>query len=972
VKDRSTFVVLILLGLITLLALGMRLFGLDAQSLWYDEGFSVYLARMNLSEITARTAADIQPPLYYYLLHGWTRILGDGEKALRGLSVLFGVLTVPLIYAVAVCLFAPTGSSLFQPGRSSQRAQIAGLLAALLVAVSPLHVWYGQEARMYTLLTFLCLLSSYLLLLTIPRTIGGERRWETVALWVAYTLTNIAALYTHYFAGFVLVFQGLYLFLVWWEQGLRPPRLILSGILSGVVAALAYLPWLPHLLTRFGTDTSYWPGQLNLPEVLLDIAISFTGGESVFESVGSVLAIGYALVFIVCLISLILQAMRSMHAPAPTPRFPESDIHYPLPSTQYPLAFLLLYLFIPLILILLLSYNSPKFNPRYVMVSHPALVLIVAGGLATLLQKGASRPGDAIRWILAGLALAYVLGVSLYASYSVYANPAFARADFRGVARYIQRNIAADESVILTSGHMFPVFDYYAPGVERHLLPDSPTLDATHSLDFSIAKDLNDWLADRGGVWVVRWQDEVVDPAGYLATMLGEAGEEQTVKREFSRVGLQHYRLPAGTIFSEQPSIDHRTNYNFGDQLQLLGYSQTGDRQVTLFWQALQPLSQDYRVSLILRDTMGQDWGGWDGRPAAYYFPTDRWREGQIVFGRYDLNPIPGTPPGEYGLEVGVYTETNPEGLDLVDQSGAPQGKRAMLGGVRLGAGATTPDKAEIPHPGRIDLGGGLTLLGWDLDREEVQPGDRALLTLVWSVESQPQGDYQLHLTVTDSEGQMLDAGTFPPTNVWHPTSTWQEGQTWRGQATFRLPIETQPGEARLSLRLASADGTALNSPAELTSVKVMTTDRVFSAPQPQRAGHANFADKIALLGADLVPGTLRPGDTLSVTLYWQVLTEMDIPYTVFVHLLASDGRVVAGHDSEPVGGARPTTSWVPGEFITDLHTLPTPADLSPGEYLVEIGLYDAGVPGLPRLPVLGEEGQVKADRVVFGPVLVR
>jgi mannosyltransferase len=206
-----------LLLLIILLALGQRLYRLDAQSLWYDEGFSVYLARMDLPEITARTAADIQPPLYYYLLHAWTGLLGDSEKALRGLSLLFGVLAIPLIYGLASELF---------------HSRLAALLAALLLAVSPLHVWYGQEARMYTLLTFLCLLSSYCLLLLIwlcrplPGS-GGQRMPRTpttgwagaaaeTSLWVAFILINVAALYTHYFAVFVIACQVIYLVVVWW------------------------------------------------------------------------------------------------------------------------------------------------------------------------------------------------------------------------------------------------------------------------------------------------------------------------------------------------------------------------------------------------------------------------------------------------------------------------------------------------------------------------------------------------------------------------------------------------------------------------------------------------------------------------------------------------------------------------------------------------------------------------------------
>jgi hypothetical protein len=265
-----------------------------------------------------------------------------------------------------------------------------------------------------------------------------------------------------------------------------------------------------------------------------------------------------------------------------------------------------------------------------------------------------------------------------------------------------------------------------------------------------------------------------------------------------------------------------------------------------------------------------------------------------------------------------------------------------------------------------------LVLLGWDLDREEAQPGDELLLTLVWSVETRPQDDYQVRLLVTDAKGRELDAGTFLPTNVWHPTSAWLPGQAWRGQVAFRLPIETEPGEARLSLELVGSDGTVPGPAADLTAIGVLDTDRVFTAPQMQVSQTANFADRIGLVGLEVAPLPAAPGGTLRITLYWQALSEMDVPYSVFVHLLDSGGQVVAGHDGQPVGGTRPTTGWLPGEYVTDLHELSPPADLAVGEYLIEAGWYDAGLPGMPRLPVLGDEGQVVADRVVLGPVEVQ
>ncbi len=937
-KDRSPVITTILLLLITLLALGLRLYHLNAQSLWYDEAFSAYLAAMSPAEITARTAADIQPPLYYYLLHGWIGRLGNDEIGLRSLSLLFGVLAVPLIYALAVELFRGKGTDPTTP-------RLAGLLAALLLAVSPLHIWYSQEVRMYTLLTFLGLLSGYFLLLLTGRKMA---LWKQAILWSAYALTAIAAIYTHYFAFFLLAFQRIYLLLVWWGRGF-PRNLIAGGAASGTAILLAYLPWLPALFTRYQQDVSYWPGRLKLHEILVDIAVFFSGGESVTEQVGTFLALGYVLAFVLCLLALAQYAMQTSQVGG------------------FSLLFLILYLLLPQALILALAYFSPKFNARYVMIAHPAFLLTLAGGMAVLWQRRPGSLGNVLRGALSLLMLLFALGVSAYADINAYTDPAFARADFRGAVRYLRDHIGPDETVILVSGHMFPAFDYYAPDLERHLLPDSPTLDTTQTLDYSIADRLNEWLAGKKGVWLVLWQDEVVDPAGFLTAMLDDLAEEQPVDRTFAQVRLKHYRLPEDAVFTARPEIAHPADINFGNKLRLLGYTQTGERQVTMFWEAIQPLTEDYRVSIVLRDPLGQSWGQWDGRPTAYYYPTDRWKPGQIVFGRYDLNLMPGSPPGDYGLDVGVYTEADPVGLDVLDEAGAPQGKRALLGGVRLAVAAVTPEDLGFSADAGREMGGGLALLDWELGRREAQPGDRLPLTLLWAVTGQPQGDYAVRLLLTDATGQPRSAGDFPPTNAWHPTGVWLPGQAWRGQITFRLPIHLQPGPVRLAAQLVDAGGAPLGPAVELDTVEVLPTERVFTPPRPQAPRRANFDNRIFLLGADLEPDPVAQGGTLHLTLYWQALTEMDTPYTVFVHLLDAEGRVVTGHDGEPVDGTRPTTGWVPGEYIADAHTLLIPADLPPGDYVIEVGLYDAGAPHMPRLPILDDEGQPAADRVIFG-----
>jgi uncharacterized membrane protein len=133
---------------ITLLALGLRLGRLTFQPLWWDEGTSVYFASQPLSDLTAATAADIHPPFYYLLLHFWMLLCGRGEAALRLFSVVIGALTIPLLYGVGRRLFDTR----------------TALLAALLLALSPFHVYYSQEVRMYALVTLLGLASVYLML----------------------------------------------------------------------------------------------------------------------------------------------------------------------------------------------------------------------------------------------------------------------------------------------------------------------------------------------------------------------------------------------------------------------------------------------------------------------------------------------------------------------------------------------------------------------------------------------------------------------------------------------------------------------------------------------------------------------------------------------------------------------------------------------------------------------------------------
>jgi hypothetical protein len=121
----------------------------------------------------------------------------------------------------------------------------------------------------------------------------------------------------------------------------------------------------------------------------------------------------------------------------------------------------------------------------------------------------------------------------------------------------------------------------------------------------------------------------------------------------------------------------------------------------------------------------------------------------------------------------------------------------------------------------------------------------------------------------------------------------------------------------------------------------------------------------VLFLGYDLSSEDVKPGDTLHLTLYWQALSEMQVSYTVFTHLLDPGQRVWGQLDSIPLMGGAPTTGWVAGEVIADPYEIIVDPTAPVGDYVIEIGMYDGGTGR--RLPVYGAEGEVlKEDRILL------
>jgi mannosyltransferase len=204
--------------------------------------------------------SESAPPLYYALAWIWTQVAGTGEWGLRSLSAVAGVATIPVAYFI---------------GRELRSAR-AGVIAAALVAVNPMLLWYSQEARAYSLLALFCALSLLFCVRALQpgcrfssdsdenRQLGGRRDF---VLWGFFSALALA---THYFAVFPLLAETA--LLVWRRGRAAWPGLWIVGIASALLAPLAY-----HQMSYGHAE---WIGKFTLGHRLGETAISFTVGET--------------------------------------------------------------------------------------------------------------------------------------------------------------------------------------------------------------------------------------------------------------------------------------------------------------------------------------------------------------------------------------------------------------------------------------------------------------------------------------------------------------------------------------------------------------------------------------------------------------------------------------------------------------------------------------------------------------------
>lgn len=637
--ERGSGLAPLLVVAILILATGLRFYRLDAQSLWNDEGNAARIAERSLPQIIEGASRDIHPPGYYVILAGWRALTGDSELALRAFSALAGVLTAAVVYAI--------GASFFD--------WRVGGLAALLVALNPFQVYYGQEARMYALLALLSAGSVLLAarVLTLPGKMRAERfnARRAVMLAAGYVLVNAAGLYTHYSFPAVLVAETL-VFLVWLARRERKLHGLVVWAGLQIAALLLFSPWVPVAIPQVMGWPKRGAGNVGLMTIITTIACGTTlPREAALGGIGPLLILAGVGLFGPVEGDVIGGGGHPHEHPATHSETDSST------SVRLYLRFgeriglvVLWGLITPALLAALNSLSEPFL--KFLLPSGLALMVLAARGVVMGFELGRPLPGaSAVSALLTRLVTVILLvgglAPAIAGLWHLYFDPAYARDDYRGIAGRIMAEAGPDATVVLDAPNQWEVFTYY--------YPDGPGVTPLPNL--TTGETLARLLAEQERIYAVFWGDAEQDPQRVVESAL-DANAFTVYTEWYGAVRLVLYAVP-GEMATE---IAVPSGARFGEAITLEGFALSVERLapgdvlgVTLFWRTDAPLETRYKVFVHLYAPDGTIIAQHDGEPGGDLAPTTTWRPGETLIDNHGLLLPVDAPAGVYRLMVGLY-----------------------------------------------------------------------------------------------------------------------------------------------------------------------------------------------------------------------------------------------------------------------------------------------------------------------------
>jgi len=590
---------------LTLIAWALRVTTLTFQSMWIDEVMALYFTRGTFTE-TLQTIVrpEHNGPLFYLLLFWWRHLVGDSDFAVRYLSVLFSILTLPLVYRLARTLL-------------NRRA---AALALGLTAFSPFMLWFAQEAKMYALHMAVATASTLMLLEAFRR----GKVWR----WIAYGLLVSPVLYSHLFGGFLLAAQGVMSIVLGWK---RPKRWLAYGmtILAVVLAhlPLAQMAW---NVIRFYQPRDIWRYFVPLKDMARDLLAQYFYRLSYLEASWWLL-LPPAVLFLAGVVALCCSRRRD--------------------AWILPIQALL-----PVLIFYPVSYRAPVYSAKYLSAIAPAVVILVAWGAERLARL----------WRPLGLIVA-VLGLLMLGGIRRdLTDPAFQRGDWRFIARYIETHESPKDVVVISAFYTSHAFQRYYRGIST-VLPFEANPYEPEFIYRGLPEHYDRmWLVLHHDE-VMAPKNRLLEAADALFPRITEqypnAGQITLIGYQLHpfRTAIPEEAHPLNVCFQNGLCLmGYQVDATVLPPTENLSHPPSNWLHITLYWQRQDSFDGvPVRPLVRLIDGSFNVWGGnMERQPdLLHHYPIERWPPDRLVEAHYDLNLNPVTPPGEYRLEVSLAIE---------------------------------------------------------------------------------------------------------------------------------------------------------------------------------------------------------------------------------------------------------------------------------------------------------------------------
>jgi mannosyltransferase len=473
---KATWILLIIL----LAGFLLRLYQLGGESLWHDEAGAIRTASMSIEQIVAQSSSnDPHPPFYYFILHYWAAFLGNSEISIRLLSLIFGLLSIAMIYIVGKLLF----------DRS------AALIASLFLSLSQFHIYYSQEARMYSLINLLslCSMVSFLLLLRTKKSLRIA----------CYLLSNILLLYTHNVGFLIIAAQNIFMLTLFFRFRKVGEFTCLKWIILQTMPVLFFLPWLKIVITQWMNIQKNWwmraPSLRSIQQTLLD----YSGGTVLY-------VLFVALVIIAVLMSF-LTTQNKREKLLDVFKFSKRKARI---RTLPEIYLCMVWLFSPIIILFLISKVSrPIYIIRVTIAASPALYLLAAQGIKSIRNK--------IIQIIVGSIIVFLLLISLQSYYTQ-----IKKTRWREAVKYIESGAQSGDLLIFNLGcYSYTVFNYYSTrnDIVKRSSPTGDFIDDTNIHKFAKI------LPKQRRVWLILCQSH--DRQGLMKKELGKSFDQIDYRR---------------------------------------------------------------------------------------------------------------------------------------------------------------------------------------------------------------------------------------------------------------------------------------------------------------------------------------------------------------------------------------------------------------------------------------------------------